>query len=169
MGYKMKTNLPLTILISLLLSSCDTIVEPRVEISQGGEGFYSGNLDDIKLNNTIHEICQIRNCLKINNREKFSDTSFKIEINVTENDSIYIFKLKNNLLYIDLSQNQSSTPSTKTFFLLNDFRNNGLNFTYMGGEKWHCNGKPLKRRYCTQENIPANNQDFLDFILKDNG
>lgn len=59
-------------------------------------------------------------------------------------------------------------PSIKTILVLRDLKELGFDLKYIGGEKWHCGEKPLKRRYCRQEKIQGQGQDFLDYIVADN-
>lgn len=156
------------IIVLFLLISCDSIVEPIDMVTQGGQFIYTSTETDEQLERNVISICEKRNCSSIQSQYKFSDISFNIELNTTQNDQISVLKFKNNLIDVTFFQKKLQTPSIKTILVLSDLRDQGFSLKFIGGEKWHCDGKPLKRRYCTQENIPENNQDFLEYILQEN-
>lgn len=164
----MKINLSLAILIAFLLSSCYSTTEPLVSVSQGGQFVYTGDEEADTLQQNIIDICEKRNCSSFEIKHRFSDISFNVKLNPTTNDSLDILKFKNNLIDVAYYQKDMKPPSFKTILVLSDLRDQGFSFKFIGGEKWHCDEKPLKRRYCTQERKPKNNQDFLEHILQDN-
>lgn len=162
-----KMKIYLAVLLLSLLTSCDSISEPLESVTYSGKGQYTNERNN-NLQQKIIDICNLRNCSRTQIRAKHSDMEFSLDLHITNNDDLNIFMFKNNTSYVGFFQKDMAKPSIKTILVLRDLKDLGFDIKYIGGEKWHCDGKPLKKRYCRQETTQGHGQYFLDYIVQDN-
>lgn len=151
-----------------MLIGCCSFWEPGSSVIQSGDGVYNGSISKLELKKTVVNICEIRNCSKFEIRGNPNLTELDIDMYITTNDILNIQKFSNNRALIHFSQEDMLKPSIKTILVLRDLKDLGFDIKYIGGEKWHCDGKPLKKQYCRQQIIRGHGEDFLDYIVQDN-
>lgn len=154
--------------ITLMLMGCYSSWEPGSSVTQSGDGVYNGSTSELELKKIVVNTCEIRNCSKFEIRGNQNLTELDIDMYITTNDTLSVQKFSNNRARIHFSQRDMLKPSIKTILVLRDLKDLGFDIKYIGGEKWHCDGKPLKKRYCRQETTQGHGQDFLDYIVQDN-
>ena len=157
----------LFLFITIFLSGCSDY-EPAAGVVQTGSGNYLKEKPSPDLKNQVVDICEKRNCSKTHVRNNLSNIDLNIDLYITNNDKIHLNKYTDNSLYISFSQKEMAKPSIKTILVLRDLKEQGFDLKYIGGEKWHCDGKVLSRKNCRQEKIQGESQDFLSHIIKDN-
>jgi len=163
-----KYNLILLTFGTFLSTGCTFGYEPGSQVSQSGDGYYQGTDSGLDLKDKLIHICHARNCSRFEARGITTNTNVDLDMHITTNDFINIQKLSTNRALVYFSQKEMTKPSIKTILVLRDLKELGFDLKYIGGEKWHCGDKPLKRRYCRQETIQGQGQDFLDYIVADN-
>lgn len=144
--------------------------QPISSVSFSGTGNYNGTLSDLKISKNLKDICNKNQC------ENYSESkilpvnqSFAIVLSIDKNNELYILKFKDGRVTTALFQKRISPPSAKTFSVLHNIENSGIELNYDGGEKWLCNGKKLNKNNCTRVVKKVEKQNLITALHQEYG